>query len=51
MTDGVNEATVDRSPVSGDRDFRTYSDPSCPQVNPLYPQVGNVRITIRYNYY
>ncbi|KIM83733.1 hypothetical protein PILCRDRAFT_434436 [Piloderma croceum F 1598] len=38
-TDGVKKATVDRSSAS-DRDSRTYNDPSCPPVNPLYPQVG-----------
>jgi hypothetical protein len=47
-TDGVKKATVGGSSAS-DRDSRTYSDPSCLQVNPLYPQVGNAHIAICYN--
>jgi hypothetical protein len=37
--DGVKKATVDRS---------LASDLSCPEVNPLYPQVGNAHIAIHY---
>ena len=48
ITDSVKKPTVDRS-LASDRDSRTYSDLSCPQMNPLYPQVGNVCVAIRYN--
>jgi len=39
----IKKATVDKS-LASDWDSQTYSDPSWPQVNPLYPQVGNAHI-------
>jgi hypothetical protein len=42
---GIKTATVDRS-LPSDRDSRTYNDPSCPQVNLVYPQILYPRLKV-----
>ena len=48
VAEGKVKKAVDKS-LASDRDCQTYGDPSCPQTNLLYSQVGNAHMAIRYN--